>query len=125
MTAALEVLVGWPDAGGWLLLSPTLLQQRTADGSEDPSTWPISLELRMDAHYQSLGLMTTCGELAWTDYLRWAGDLDGDGRPDLLVQLNPAAGGEGALILSSLAASDQFVGAAGRENGGTSETRCP
>jgi hypothetical protein len=51
-------------------------------------------------------------------YLVWAGDLDGDGRPDLLVNFWPTSAGDYAyshtLFLSSLAKPGKLVGEAGR-----------
>jgi|CXWL01.1.fsa_nt_gi hypothetical protein len=51
-------------------------------------------------------------QLRQQDYLLWAGDLDGDGKPDLIMD----HGGDGihvALYLSSLAKEGELVGLAG------------
>ena len=113
---ASEVLVERID-GEPLLLSPTLLRPgkaNAAEGANDAASWPISLDLRTGRRHQSLGLMGSCDDVPWRKYLLWAGDLDGDGRPDLVVQLDLAFGGEIALYLSSLAGRGEFVGEAGR-----------
>lgn len=44
-------------------------------------------------------------------YLLWAGDLDGDDRPDMLVTFNAQAS-DGALFLSSLAKERELIGMA-------------
>jgi len=113
-----EVLVDLQDRGPWLL-SPTLLKPAKADAGgdyADVSGWPLSLDLRVGRQHQSLGLLASCGDITWRDYLRWAGDLDGDGRPDFVVQLDLALGSEIVLFLSSLAGRGQFVGEAGHSH---------
>jgi hypothetical protein len=51
--------------------------------------------------------------LSRQDYLLWAGDLDGDGKPDLILN-HGEPGIQVALYLSSLAKDGELVGLAGR-----------
>jgi hypothetical protein len=46
--------------------------------------------------------------------VRWAGDLDADGAPDLLLEVDPGSGAELRLYLSSAAAPGEIAGLAGR-----------
>lgn len=66
-----------------------ILEQFTSDGCEDRSA-PIPPEI----------------------YLRWSGDLDGDGAPDYLLNLNQQAN-QAMLFLSSYANDGEWVGYAG------------
>ena len=51
--------------------------------------------------------------LAGPDYLQWAGDLDGDGKLDLIMSF-AARGTHSVIFLSSLAKPGEIVGEAGR-----------
>ena len=46
--------------------------------------------------------------------VRWAGDLDADGAPDLLLDVDPGTGNEMRLYLSSAAAPGELMGLVGR-----------
>lgn len=77
----------------------------------------LTLELRVGKISQRLGRVAGNADQSLhepsTSVLWWAGDLDGDGRLDLLI--NHADGGyDSALYLSSLAPPGQLVGEAGR-----------
>lgn len=108
----LEVAVDMP-GGGEALLVPLLLDEPTQ--RSDPGIGPgVALQLRVKGARQLLpGLLATCfGPVDPKRYLLWAGDLDGDGRLDLLVSF---VGAEGPvhLYLSSAAKAGQLVGLAG------------
>lgn len=53
-------------------------------------------------------------EARGTPMVRWAGDLDADGAPDLLLEVDPGSGTELRLYLSSAAAPGEIAGLAGR-----------
>jgi hypothetical protein len=53
-------------------------------------------------------------EARGTPVVRWAGDLDADGAPDLLLEVDPGSGAELRLYLSSAAAPGEIAGLAGR-----------
>ncbi len=97
--------------------APVLVLPRLVEGADgaDPT---IEIELRIGPQRQSLGRSGFGIEgpqvLRGPDYLRWAGDLDGDGRPDLLVRLPGSGAVDVALYLSSLAGPGELVGLAGR-----------
>lgn len=78
----------------------------------------LMLEVTLDGRRQTLGrfAITECEPppLRRATFLRWAGDLDHDGRPDLLVDFSLGHGQNLALFLSSLAGPGQVVGEAGR-----------
>jgi hypothetical protein len=116
---ATAALVNADDDQPWRL-APTLLRPAARPGepapSDDSSQWPISLDLNVGRHHQSLGLIGSCGDLGWRRWLLWAGDLDGDGRPDFVVQLDLSLGNEVVLYLSSLARRGEWVGEAGHSN---------
>ncbi|MBT9486175.1 MAG: hypothetical protein IV093_01580 [Rubrivivax sp.] len=89
------------------------------------SRWPgeehdgtLVLELTFDGRRQTLGRFATTDceplPLRRDTFLRWAGDLDHDGRPDLLVNFSLGVEQHLALFLSSLAGPGQIVGEAGR-----------
>ncbi|WP_248747519.1 MULTISPECIES: hypothetical protein [unclassified Pseudomonas] len=69
----------------------------------------IPLQLREPKQRQMLDDMTAC--LVATGYLRWSGDLDGDGRPDYLIDYpRGSAGTHSVLYLSTMASPSQLVG---------------
>lgn len=85
-----------------------------AAANEEP---PLVLELRLGKRRQVLAgfdYVALEGPVAVSpkSYLRWSGDLDRDGKPDLLLSV---AGGSAKLLLylSSLAKEGEIVGSAG------------
>ena len=77
-----------------------------------------TFELRMGNLRQKLpgfsfSAIEATGYLRPSDYLLWAGDLDGDGKPDLLIR-HGDSDIDVALYLSSLAKDGELVGLAGR-----------
>lgn len=74
----------------------------------------LYLQLRLGKQRQMLlGELYPCSrEISNTGYLLWAGDLDGDSRPDLLISFIDADGPV-HLYLSSAAKPGQLVGLAG------------
>lgn len=78
----------------------------------------VALTLEVDSHRQSLGTryIHAIGETAPVELgevLQWVGDLDGDGRPDLLIN-HSGYWWDVALWLSSRAQPDELVGEAAR-----------
>ena len=72
----------------------------------------IRLQLREPGIRQMLDDVSECLG-ASPGYLRWAGDLDGDGRPDYLIDYPRGADKTHAVLyLSSLAGPQQLVGSA-------------
>lgn len=100
-----------------VLLMPEALKQNDVRSDEQPDSRQLTLELHMDGRRQSLGDFSfgIDGTIALkpADYLIWAGDLDGDGKPDFLVNL-AFDGRDQILFLSTLAEGDELVGKAGQ-----------
>ena len=69
------------------------------------------LQLRSQGKRQMLEQLWQCSTTGNTDYLLWAGDLDGDGRPDYLISYVDGYG-EVVLYLSSEADAADLVGTA-------------
>ncbi len=66
----------------------------------------VEIQLRLGDRRQRLGAIDSCAGDGLEDFFRWAGDLDGDGRPDFLVDHGAAAvGGKAVLHLSSRSAA--------------------
>jgi hypothetical protein len=104
--------------GGHADLIPRLGQ---ADATQQGAIFeehPFStLELRVGDMRQQLPgfgwqVMDETATLRPQDFLRWAGDLDGDGKLDLILDQS-GGGGRIALYLSSLAKKGELVGLAG------------
>jgi len=88
--------------------------KRMSDTPQDIATF----ELRIGNQRQRLpgygfSEIGGTGQLSRQDYLLWAGDLDGDGKPDLILN-HGEPGIQVALYLSSLAKEGELVGLAGR-----------
>jgi hypothetical protein len=112
----LEGEIKLPD-GKLVRFVPTLLLP-DAEQQESEIQSELILELQMNGRRQSLGNLIASdisGFISFkpSDYLLWAGDLDGDGKPDFLVNLD-FSGVDQVLFLSSLAKGDELVGEAGR-----------
>lgn len=79
----------------------------------DQLSYLITLELRVGAKRQTLikNEFSTHNQ----EYLAWAGDLDSDGKLDLLINTGSCGDEKNiALFLSSLAKPDELLGEAGR-----------
>lgn len=114
----MEGEIGLPKGQAARLVPTLLLPQKNGQAREELQTETVlMLELQMDGRRQSLGVFNFGIEgtmsLKPSDYLIWAGDLDGDGKPDFLINFD-FQGTNQALFLSSLAQGDELVGEAGR-----------
>jgi hypothetical protein len=78
---------------------------------------PLQLEVELGGRRQLLGKFNFAPPdpfpMSLSDYLLWVGDLDGDGRPDLLVNLD-FHGTDIALFLSSAARGEEIAHEVGR-----------
>ena len=87
------------------------------DPNADTDYPPVTLELRTGDRRQKLGEYSfdILGPvpLKGPDYLLWAGDLDGDGKPDLITRLGNDRQ-QVVLYLSTFAKPGELVGEAGR-----------
>lgn len=114
----MEGEVGLPKGQQARLVPTLLLPENTGQARwELEAQTPLTLELHLDGRRQMLGIFNFGIEgvkaLKPSDYLIWAGDLDGDGKPDFLINFD-FQGTDQALFLSSLAQGDELVGEAGR-----------
>lgn len=106
---------------GQAVVVPRLVQSRSASDNAAPnrdSGEPdLIFELRAYGKRQRLGSYSWDIEgarpLSGPEYLRWAGDLDRDGKLDLLMSY-ASRGWMTVLYLSSLAGEGEIVGEAGR-----------
>ena len=69
------------------------------------------LQLRAQGKRQLLDELGLCSHTVSTDYLVWAGDLDGDGRPDYLINFADEVG-EARLYLAHNATAQELAGVA-------------
>lgn len=112
-----DVPVRSADAAGPLILRTVVAQSAATDDRDAPPLFSRQIELVQGDRRQvlgALGLPTDAGAVGAPPegFLRWAGDLDRDGRPDLVLAMNADAT-VFMLLLSSLATADEFVGEAG------------
>ncbi len=113
----MEFLFELPD-GSQATLVPMLVTksflERLADKKEGQIYYgTLLLQLRTPKQRQLLqGAFGSCSGEVTLGYLMWAGDLDGDSKPDLLISFIDADGPV-HLFLSGAAKRDQLVGLAG------------
>lgn len=104
--------------GKALRLVPTLLLPKNPPAKNDDASPTLVLDLVMDGKRQTLGAFEFGIEgmqaMKPDDYVSWIGDMDRDGKPDLLVNLSFSGfGSRMVLFLSSLATEGELVGEAG------------
>ncbi|MFM9433868.1 hypothetical protein ACFDR9_000914 [Janthinobacterium sp. CG_23.3] len=106
-TAAAEWAVDLPDG--------TAMRLRSLP-SKSKGSPPQSLELQVGEKRQALPQVGFNDEYSRQakDHVLWAGDLDGDGKPDLLVKAADSLGDDIVMLLSSMAKPGELVGEAGR-----------
>lgn len=115
MEAALQLPNGESATFVPMVLPPGVLPPGAPIGLD--SYPPFYLQLRSNGKRQLLpGVFGGCTtSVAPGEYLQWAGDMDGDGKPDYLISWITTAnqGGGVDLYLSGLARPGQLVGLAG------------
>ncbi|TCV96406.1 hypothetical protein EC912_102757 [Luteibacter rhizovicinus] len=104
---------------------PTPGHQAMLVGLLDRSRETVMLQLREPATRQMLDALTTCASPGDTSWLRWAGDIDGDGKPDYLIVYPRSDNGVHAVLyLSSVTAAGQLVGEAAVFDSSLAFSRC-
>ncbi len=104
-------------------LVPTVLlpnPHKPPKPDHDVTASALVLDLQLDGKRQPLGAFSFGiegnGGVKPQDYIRWAGDLDGDGQLDLVVRVDFSYGTDYVLWLSSMAKPNELVGFAGSFN---------
>jgi hypothetical protein len=116
---AMEIQIPVPDQAAAMLVPQLVRESVSADGAPVPEH--VAVELRIGNQRQTLSKMFQ-GIGGWADIARgkqlllWAGDMDGDGKLDLLLAPNGGDGSSMQLYLSSMAGEGQIVGLAGEFN---------
>jgi hypothetical protein len=115
---SMEAQIELPD-GRIALLRPAQLQslgEAPAPASMDDVPFELSLLLTVDGRHQFLGgfEFDIAGPVPVSArrYLRWAGDLDLDGKLDVLIEFSTSDTTHTVLFLSSLAKGNDLVGEA-------------
>lgn len=111
----MEFLIEMPGGGKATLvplLVPKSFLEKLADEEGQIDYGTLLLQLRTPEKRQLLpGTFGICSGEVTPDYLLWAGDLDGDGKPDFLVSYIDADGPV-HLFLSSASKNSELVGLA-------------
>jgi len=89
----------------------------------DKAAQRFLLQLRLPDKRQMLDELGPCSHAVPSDFLVWAGDIDGDGKPDFLINYIDDDG-EARLYLAAQATAGQIVGLAGSYIAPPSNTTC-
>lgn len=115
----METVIDLGGAEQALLLPRLMLTKKTAESTREvnPADQTLVFELRAYGKRQRLDVyqwdIEGAHPLTGPEYLWWAGDLDGDGKLDLLMSY-ANRGWNAVLYLSTRAGPDEIVGEAGR-----------
>jgi hypothetical protein len=122
---SMEALIQLPN--GQSLTFVPMIKNPIPPIAEDSSE-PFYLQVRINGKRQLLpGVFGPCtGRVDPKGYIAWVGDLDGDGKPDFLIDWVTSAnqGGGIQLYLSSLAKPGELVGLAGGYETPSSGSEC-
>jgi hypothetical protein len=114
----MECQLNLPDGSNAQLIPIMITPKKNKDASQTDGTEnALSLELRIGEQRQILGQFSFGIEGSFSmkpeNYLIWAGDLDGDGKLDVIIKTD-FQGTDMKMFLSSLAKPGELVGEAGR-----------